>query len=433
MADQAGDVACLRLGLVGGVTVQIEAVAVGAGIVGTAVRVLIGHDDDDQVVQNLVHAHLLILAERVVLAGIGAAVVAIAVDGGSADFQSVAGEGVLGAAVIALQREVHDLGIVHPHVHLFAAGQTGDGVPGHRVLGGQGAQQVGVGIYAAGLIGVAVVHHDGHAVIHAALNGLQHGLGVGLGLGIHLFEALNGLGAVGHHGIPLVAAVSALAEGLHVEIAAIRLGQPLNLHQLMIQLVIADVALIDVNLHRSTSQLLPVHAGGQLIVTDKAGPDVACVAEGVAADGLQGVRHQGQSFILHVEKDPMAELLNHGDKAIPDGEFRLLQRKIRLAVGAVLVDVAPAHPIFQIVTGIDIGIVLRTLNIYLVTGQAPLDGVRPVLPLIIRPVLLLLGHRDFQGGNKGFLALIQSEERIVQGQGGALRRGLCHGGQRQHG
>ena len=157
LADQAGDVACLRLGLVRGVTVQIEAVAVGAGIVGTAVRVLIGHDNDDQVVQNLVHAHLLILAERVVLAGIGAAVVSIAVDGGSADFQSVAGEGGLGAAVIALQREVHDLGIVHPHVHLFAAGQTGDGVPGHRVLGGQGAQQVGVGIYAAGLIGVAVV------------------------------------------------------------------------------------------------------------------------------------------------------------------------------------------------------------------------------------------------------------------------------------
>ena len=64
VVDHLNQVGGLALGLVGGVPVQIEAVVVAAGVVGAPVGVLVGADDKDDVVQDVVHVQRDVLAGR---------------------------------------------------------------------------------------------------------------------------------------------------------------------------------------------------------------------------------------------------------------------------------------------------------------------------------------------------------------------------------
>ena len=271
-----------------------------------------------------------------------------------------------------------------------------------------------MGIHTAGLVGVDVVHHDGDAVVLAAFDLGQHLLGIGLSQSVHFLKVGYGLGTVGHHGIPLVIAVGAFTKGLDVEVAAIGLSQLLDLHQLIVQLVLPDVALVDVDLHGGGGQNGITRLGGQLVVADEARPHVTGVAEGIAANGLQGVGHQRQRVILHIEEDAMAEGQLHRSVAISHGYRGIFQGEIGDAVSTMLIDGAPAHPVLQVIAGVDVRVERRVLHIHIVSRQAPGNAFCPSIPLIRCPFTLLSGDRNRQGCMKRFLAHIQSEQVVVQ-------------------
>ena len=293
---------------------------------------------------------------------------------------------------------------------------SGSDGAGHGILRGQGAQKVQVCVHAAGLVRVHVVEHDGDAVILPRLDLCQHGLGIGHGLLVHGLEVLDRLCAVGDHRIPLLPAVRALAAGLHVKVPALSFGQRLDFHQLVIELVVTEVALIDVDLQVGGGQSLPGNLGGELVVADEAGPHIPRIPEGVAADGLEGVGDLGQLGIVHVKEDTVAEHQGHSGRTAGHRHLRRFQGKVGFPVGAVLVDGSPAHPVFQVVPGINIRIQLGVLHVHGAAAELPADAVSPGLPVRLGPALLFLGNRNLKGCRKGFFALIQAEQAAAQGE-----------------
>ena len=342
VVDHLNQVGGLALGLVGGVPVQIEAVVVAAGVVGAPVGVLVGADDKDDVVQDVVHVQRDVLADGVELAGVVDAGVVLDVALG------IGGE-LLGAQ--SGDAQINHVGGKHGgDVHALVQ-EAGEGVVGDGLLGGQGPQHVELGVHAGILIGVHVVQEEGHPVLaHGA--GLQLGLeggGVGLGDGVHLLEGVHRLLAVGEGHIVLIPAALALAEGGDGDVPA---GQGIvdNLLNGLVHVVIAGIAVIGVDNHVRLSDHRVAVPHRQGIGADEAGPGVA-VAGGFIVDPRKGCGGKG---LCHSDGVPLL-----------DGA-ELSQGKQSLTAGTVVPDL----PVVQPVAGVVIGVDIRILE-SLVPGEIP--------------------------------------------------------------
>ena len=190
VVDDLDQIGGLALGLVGGVPVQIETVIVAPGVVGAPVRVLIGANDEDDIVQNIVYLQGDIPADGVQLTGI--------IDAGIVlDLAA----GISGKLLRAQTRDAQvyyirgkQLGDIHATVQ-----ETSEGVIGDGLLSSQSPQQVELGIYARVLVRVYVVEEQRHPILtQRAVIQLEHQGGrIGLRNGVHLLECIHRGFAVG--------------------------------------------------------------------------------------------------------------------------------------------------------------------------------------------------------------------------------------------
>ena len=402
VVDHLDQIGSLVLGLVGGVPVQIKAVVVAAGVVGAPVRVLIGADDKDDVVQNVVHLQRDVAADGIELTGIVDAGVVLNValripgellgaQAGDAQVQHVGGEHL---------RDVHTLVL-----------EAGEGVVGNGLLCSQGAQDVELGVHAGILVGVDVVEEEGHAVVaHGALLQLVlEGGGGGLGDGVHGLECVHGRLAVGQGDVILVPAALALAEGGDGDVPA---GERLvdDVLDGLVNVVVADIAVIGIHRHVRLRHYGITAPGGQGVRADETGPGVP-VFGGVAVDAGKGTGGKGQG---------------HGDLAAAGRRGCIAQGEQCVASFAVVPDL----PAVQAVAGVVIGIERPVLEA-LLPGEVPGKAGGPGIGRGVPQYRGVYG----EGGGKVLIPVNQSERRIRNGEygrGGRFGRGGNGADGKQH-
>ena len=374
LRDQPGHVLGLGLGLEGVVPVQIKAAGGGTGHIGAALHVLLGDDDEEHVVQQLVHIHGLGLDGVVLLqihhggdgggGAVGVLPLEVAQVGGGVGHQVGHGHGALlalgahlgGQLGLALGGEAGELVVVD------GAGVGGGGLHQHP---GEGQHAVAGGH----LVGVDVGVHHGHLVVAqgAVLNLRNQGGGIALGLGLDLLPLVHrglalGDDQVGH--VQALHAVVALAgahgELLHIQPGVLR-GEVHDGADVLIELLHGVEAVVGSHLHAlHGAQGLAVQGGGQVV---PAAHVQIGAAVGVGGAGVGGALPGGA--VGGVEVDPAVK----GDGEI---DLAVLGHRAGGDVGEQGGLPVGAQPSVQRAAGGVVGIELRIhIGLALVVVQRP--------------------------------------------------------------
>ena len=340
-ADELLHIGRFARGLEGVVAVEVVAAGGMSGEVGATVDVLLGNEDKEHVLEQLVlDVHGLGL-DGVILLEIDLAGQSVILGGQIAEVAGLVLDEVGDGDAALLAHGTHFLF----QLGLALGGEAGEHIIGDRLFT---HEQLGEGEHAVGrrdLVGVDVgVHHRHADVIElAAFELLEHGVGIGLGLLGELEPVVHARLGIGDDQIGHIAARGGLAHGELCDVEAVLGAGRGDLVELLVDLPHGVEVLVGRDLDRRGADGFSIDRRGQIIVAALIDIVAAVrVGNAVVDVGFARILVHRIEIVVDVEADVEHGLaVRLGDGELDVGELvrvrvlghPLVQRTARVGVG----------------------------------------------------------------------------------------------------